>query len=92
MTTDEIKGVIIGAINSISPDLENLSDHSVLLGSHGVVDSVGFVSLLVTLEEQLNGGIDLASVFMDEGSHSGSNPFETIETLTNYIHSELKNN
>ena len=53
MKIDGITSVIIASIQTISPEADSLSSSSVLLGSHGVVDSVGFVSLLVSLEETL---------------------------------------
>ena len=85
MKIDEIISVITTSIQAISPETDNLSTSSILLGSHGVVDSVGFVTLLVTLEERIGGELDLASVFMEEVDESQSNPFETIASLANYI-------
>ncbi len=85
MKIDEIISVITTSIQAISPETDNLSTSSILLGSHGVVDSVGFVTLLVTLEEKIGGELDLASVFMEEVDESQSNPFETIASLANYI-------
>lgn len=86
MTPDACADVIMKTIASIAPQTSPMGWKTALTGASAVVDSVGFVSLLVSLEQNLGSGIDLASVFLERGSDpEESNPFRTIGTLATFL-------
>jgi hypothetical protein len=58
-----------------------------LTGKEAVIDSVGFVTLLITVEQGLNGVVDLAADFMEHGSvGEETNPFRTLGSLADHIY------
>ena len=57
-----------------------------LLGSHAVCDSLGLVSYLVALEEQINDAFDAQVSLMSERAMSQErSPFRNLEALVDYI-------
>src|SRR5262245_5032375 len=63
----EVRSVVAATLQSVRPDVEGIGDDTLLLGTGAVLDSVGFVSLLVGLEQNLGNGMDLASSFLEQG-------------------------
>lgn len=65
--------------------LEKLEDIR-LLGSRAVCDSMGLVSYLVALEEQVNSAMDSQIALMSERAMSMErSPFRNLEALVQYI-------
>lgn len=83
VTPGAIEAVITTALAKIAPAATIDGPDTRLLGDGAVVDSIGFVSLLVSLEEQLPGPVDLATAFMDQPD--GDSPFATVGSLTRHI-------
>jgi hypothetical protein len=86
---DEILKVVVNTLATINPTLAAASADTPLLGGTAVVDSVGFVTLLVTLEQNLGDG-ELVSSFMEQGSGAEhDHPFGTVASLSDHIHRRL---
>lgn len=67
-------------------DFEQLNEATSLLGHRAVLDSLGLVTLLVDLEQQLDEDYGLSLTLADERALSQkSSPFRTVQSLTNYI-------
>jgi acyl carrier protein len=63
------------------------------MGAGAPVDSIGFVTLLVTLEADLGNRIDLSEAFQQYGSApEAESPFRTVTTLTALIQQRLTQN
>lgn len=76
-------------------DLENFpknptADHNIY-GSEGLLDSMGLVNLVVTLEEQLQDEYGVAITLANERAMSQSeSPFRTVGSLTKFIERLLR--
>src|SRR5262245_756025 len=87
---DAIVSVIAGAVATVSPDSGTVDETTYLLGSYAILDSVGFITLLVTLEQNLKNAVDLSASFMEQGHFEETkNPFRTVGSLANHIHNLL---
>jgi hypothetical protein len=83
---DEILAIVIDTLASINPTLAGAAADTRLLGSAAAVDSVGFVTLLVGLEQNL-GDSSLVTEFMELGDTAEpDHPFRTVATLSDHIH------
>jgi hypothetical protein len=89
LTSGAIETAITTALAMIVPDAKLDGPATRLLGAGAVIDSVGFVSLLVSLEQQLPGPVDLASSFMNQPD--GENSFSTVGSLTRHIQALMTN-
>jgi|SRR4030095_9166407 acyl carrier protein len=57
-----------------------------LLGSQSVLDSMGLVSLIVTIEREVEDGFGVALTLADERALSmEASPFRSIQSLADYI-------
>src|SRR5438105_8930510 len=78
----------IDCINAELPPDRQLSKTSDtrLLGSQSVLDSLHLVSLLITIEREIEDAIGVTLTLADERALSmKESPFRTIESLVNYI-------
>ena len=84
--TPAIEAAITTALATIAPEAKNVGPTTRLMGSRAVVDSIGFVSLLVSLEQLLPVRVDLVSSYMKQpdGDEAG-NPFDAVGSLTSHI-------
>ena len=89
LTSGAIQAAITTALTRIAPAARIDGPDTRLLGDAAVIDSIGFVSLLVALEEQLPGPLDLATSFMDQPD--GDGPFATVGSLTRHVLTLLAN-
>lgn len=63
-----------------------VSGSTILFGPQGALDSIGLVSVLVALEQELNEVHGLAVSLMDDRAMSRErSPFRTPETLADYV-------
>ena len=86
-TRDAIVSVIADAVATVSPDSGAVDETTYLLGSYAILDSVGFITLLITLEHNLKNAVDLSASFMEQGNFEETkNPFLTVGSLANHIH------
>lgn len=67
------------------------SPQTALFGPSGVLDSLGFVNLIVAVEQKIEEEFGVAITLADERAMSRrNNPFQTIGTLSDYITSLLE--
>lgn len=98
--TDKLKVIqaiynAIDEVNSTLTEEQQLgkSEDEVLYGQTGKLDSLGFVNLIVTIEEEITDAFDVVCTLADEKAFSQKNsPFRTVATLANYIESNLSEN
>jgi len=84
---DDLLSEITATLRSVRPDLGVPDAGTRLTGSEAVLDSVGFVTLLIALEQNLGNSLDLAASFLEVGGSEGeSNPFHTVGSLADHIH------
>ncbi|HYN08993.1 MAG TPA: hypothetical protein VES67_16540 [Vicinamibacterales bacterium] len=81
-----IEAAITAALATVAPEAKLNGPGTRLMGGGAVIDSIGFVNLLVSLEQLLPGNIDLAASYMDQPERAdGESPFSTIGSLTSHI-------
>ena len=86
LTKGEISAAIIEAVASVRPDIGAASAQTILLGSGAILDSVGFITLLVELEQKLANSVDLSASFMNQETvDEAGHPFRTVGSLTDHI-------
>lgn len=70
---------------------ETIGRDTALFGEAGLLDSVGLVSLLLAVEEEVSGKFGVAVALADEKALSQKNsPFRTIGTLVDYAVQEIE--
>ncbi len=82
-------------VNQSLPQEEQLekSVDTVLFGRGGKLDSLGIVNLIVATEEAIEEEFGVTITLADEKAMSQKNsPFQTVESLVNYILSLLNEN
>ena len=90
--------VIYKSIDEMNSQLDDKiklveSTETVLMGSDGKLDSLGLVSLLVTIEQNIEDEFDVSFIIADERAMSQKrSPFRTIGTLADYIDMLLREN
>jgi len=78
--------IIIATLKEVDPNLGEIAEDAVLSGVNAVVDSIGFVNFLVSLEQALDQRVDLASVFIEQSEvNPADSPFRTVASLTDWI-------
>ena len=93
-----IENLIINAVKEINEQLPQeqqlaKSTKTVLFGKDGKLDSLGLVSLLVTIEQNIEDEFDVSITIADERAMSQKHsPFRTIGTLADYIDMLLREN
>jgi hypothetical protein len=86
----EMLRLVTDSIEAVAPNLGVMTAESRLTGSGAVLDSIGFVTLLVSIEQNLNGRVDLAASFMAQGNpDSSENPFRTVGSLADHLQALL---
>jgi acyl carrier protein len=83
---NEILKIVIDSLQVVSPEAGAVNADTHLLGANAALDSVGFITLLVTLEQNLPGAVDLSTAFMElDGVEETRHPFSTVGSLTDHI-------
>jgi hypothetical protein len=86
MSEDEIRKAVLESVKTVAPDAGPVGSGTYLTGSEAVLDSVGFVTLLVDLEGRLGNGVDLSTSFMEHDAvDEASSPFRTVDSLVAHI-------
>jgi acyl carrier protein len=89
--SERIADSMAGAIeefNTMQPPERHLGTaaETVLLGTDGVLDSLGLVHLLVTVEQRIAADFDMPITIASEKAFSlRSSPFATVRSLTSYV-------
>jgi acyl carrier protein len=64
---------------------------TILFGKGAVLDSLGFVNLIVAIENRVDDDFDqLITIVDQEAMESGDNPFETVDSLVKYLTKKLE--
>ena len=98
MSNKKIENLIINAIKEINEQLPQeqqlgQSTKTVLFGKDGKLDSLGLVTLLVIIEQNIEDEFDVSITIADERAFSQKrSPFRTIGTLADYIDMLLREN
>ena len=93
-----IENLIITSVKEINEQLPQeqqlgQSTKTVLFGKDGKLDSLGLVTLLVIIEQNIEDELDVSITIADERAMSQKrSPFRTIDTLANYVDMLLKEN
>lgn len=88
---DKIVSLIYSSIDEINlqngPDKQLAKTEStVIFGRNSILDSLGLVNLIVSLEESINDELNVEITLADERAMSQeSSPFRTVSTLAEYI-------
>ena len=97
MAADErVVQVIYSAIDDVNRHMEKedrlkKSQDTALFGASGSLDSLGFVNLLVAVEQRIEEEFGTTFTLADERAMSRKNsPFRTVGTLADYIAALLK--
>ena len=88
MTSDQIQAAIFKSIRTVAPTMRDLGPGSALTGQDSSLDSIGFLTFLITLEGELDGRIDLAAI-LQEGVAPDDGPFRTVASLAAFIDERL---
>lgn len=95
-SSDRVLKAISGAIDNVNQLLDKeekieKAPDTALFGPSGVLDSLGFVNLIVAVEQKIEEEFGVAITLADERAMSRrNNPFQTIRTLSDYITSLLE--
>lgn len=88
---EKVVEIVYRAIDSVNEQLpreswlEKLPD-TVLYGNSSKLDSLGFVNLVLAIEESIEDEFDIVVTIADKVAVSQeSNPFRTVESLIRYI-------
>ena len=93
-----IENLIITSVKEVNEQLPQeqqlgQSTKTVLFGKDGKLDSLGLVTLLVIIEQNIEDELDVSITIADERAMSQKrSPFRTIDTLANYVDMLLKEN
>jgi D-alanine--poly(phosphoribitol) ligase subunit 2 len=83
---EQVFHVIVSSMRSVTPGVEKIDERTALMGAGAVLDSVGFVTLLIAIEQNLSGAVDLSTSFLDQdGTPEGPHPFRTVGSLTDHV-------
>jgi acyl carrier protein len=95
-TKDEVIAVIFDCLRNVnaginSPELENPTSETRLIGSHSPLDSIGLVNLIADLEEALANRFGKDLVLADERAVSRMHsPFRRVDSLADYVIERLR--
>jgi acyl carrier protein len=91
ITAEEVDAIIFHALETLNaesgPDEQiEISTATPLFGADSKIDSLGFVSLISDVEIALNVGFGLdISLADDRATSQSESPYDTAETLRDYI-------
>ena len=91
-TRNEIIRAVVDTIGVVNPDVGTVDADTRLLGPNAVLDSAGFVTLLVALEENLESAVDLSASFLEQDDvDAPGHPFSKVGVLADHIVRLLSN-
>jgi acyl carrier protein len=81
----EFSAAVLRAVRAVAPKNGRAASPATrLTGSGAALDSVEFINLLVCLEEELGGKVDLSQSYLESGAEDGG-PFATVGDLGRHI-------
>lgn len=66
-----------------------VNQHTALFGANSLLDSMGLVHIIVEIESRLRNKEVSVSLISEQAMSQRNSPFRTIETLTDFILSQL---
>ena len=96
MDKSEIKGLISVCIVNLNKSFVeseriSLDSESILFGKDSPLDSMGLLTLLMDLEEQLEEHDIFMTILDDHALSQKNSPFQSISHLTDYIYEKIQN-
>jgi len=94
-TREQIQTIVLGAmqeLNQQNPSNKQfaVSEQTPLFGAGGVLDSLGLVNLVVTIEQHLEDELGVALALADERAMAQRNsPFRNVPALVEYVMARL---
>lgn len=90
MTRDELVTLILNAIREFTElpeaEFDMLDETTRLLGENHILDSLGLVSVLMDVEQQVNDQLGVEIMIADERAMSQQrSPFRSVASLTDYV-------
>ena len=88
MTNQEIKNIILSAIKDyfeINGIKENASDDTVLFGINSSFDSLGFVNIIVDIENRLKEEQYDVTLTSEKAMSRKNSPFKSVQSLADFI-------
>jgi hypothetical protein len=88
---EQIKELVFNAIDELNQQMKSdeqmdKSEMLVLFGPSATLDSLGFINLITTIEENIEDELDLIVTIIDEKAMSREDsPFLTVGTLIEYL-------
>ena len=88
---EQIKELVFNAIDELNQQMKSdeqmdKSEMLVLFGPSATLDSLGFINLITTIEENIEDELDLIVTIIDEKAMSREDsPFLTVGTLIDYL-------
>ena len=98
MEKGQIVAIIFNAIDELNNQLSSeeqvaKSEDTVLFGKSATIDSLGFINLIVEVEDELEEECETRIVIANENAMSlESSPFRTVASLADYIIELLEEN
>ena len=84
--------IISSLVESAGLTKDNLTDDTHIFGGKSKIDSLGLVTLLVSIEQKIEDEMNVNITIADERAMSQKNsPFKTVKSLTVFINDKLKN-
>jgi acyl carrier protein len=75
---------VLAQSDQSAPD--DLGEDTALVGRNAILDSLGFVTLIVDLEQRLEEGHNVSLILTNDRAMSQKNsPFRTVQSLSDYI-------
>jgi acyl carrier protein len=86
-TKNDLVRLVVDSLKVIRPDVDIVFGADThLVGPEAVLDSVGLVTLLVALEENLDNAVDLSASFLQpDDSEDRRDPLSTVGSLADHI-------
>jgi hypothetical protein len=88
---EQIKELVFNAIDELNQQMKSdeqmdKSEMLALFGPSATLDSLGFINLITTIEENIEDELDLMVTIIDEKAMSREDsPFLTVGTLIDYL-------
>ncbi len=89
---NKIQNIIIEETNMVlDHPMPNMNEETPLFGQSGILDSMGLVSMIVAVEQDIEDEFDAQVTIADAKAMSQKNsPFKTVGSLTQYIMSLIE--
>ena len=92
---NNVRDIVIISIHEFNEQLESdtrlgVNENTILFGEGSMLDSLGLVNLIVSIEENIEEDLGVTISLANEETISGeSSPFSTVGTLITYLSKQL---